>query len=72
MAIESFHQEIQLKIYTLSPKEAVDIIGLLAAQLASVPLQGNASGATPTINIVDHGVVKHRVVFCVDNKDNHE
>lgn len=42
MAKETIHNE--LHVIEVSGKEAADLIGLLAAQLAGVPLSGNASG----------------------------
>lgn len=58
----------QLKIITMDKQEAVDLIGLLAAQLADVALTGNMSGAAPSINVVDKGVIKYRLSFLLERK----
>lgn len=55
-----------MKVIAISGKEAADMIGLLAAQLARVPLCNNASGAAPSVNIVEHGVIKYRLVLCLE------
>lgn len=57
--------EGKLRIITLSPQEAVNMIGLLTAQLAGVPLQGHAAGSAPSINITEHGAIKHRMIMFV-------
>jgi hypothetical protein len=64
MATEYSHKE--LNIISLSRKEAVEIVTLLIAQLANEALPGNASGAIPTVNIVDRGVVKYRLALCLE------
>jgi len=58
-------------VVELDKQEAVNLIGLLTAQLARVPLQGNASGAVPSLNIVEDGVVKYRLLFLLKAKDAH-
>lgn len=66
MATEILHDDT-LKVIAISPKETADLIGLLAAQLANVPLVGtNGHGAVPSINIVEHGVIKYRLALCLD------
>jgi len=52
-------------IIELNRQEITDIIGLLTAQLAQRALVNNASGAAPYVNIIENGVIKHRIVFCL-------
>jgi hypothetical protein len=52
-------------VITLSPSEAANVIGLLAAQLAGTPLTGNAAGAAPTLNVVEDGRIKYRLSLLV-------
>lgn len=66
MATESIHND--MRVITVDAQEAVNFIGLLVAQLGSKPLTGNASGAAPTINIVEDGVVKYRLLFLCQTK----
>lgn len=66
MATELIHNE--LHVISLDKKEIVDLIGLLAAQLGEVALSGNASGAIPSVNIVDKGSIKYRLAFCLVTK----
>ena len=49
-------------VVLLSPKEAVDLIGLLAAQLAGVPLTVHQLGACPDIKLMDRGFCTKRDV----------
>ena len=56
------------RIVSMSPKETVDLIGLLVAQLANVSLIGNASGAVPEVMVFDRGTVLYRLLFFVDGK----
>lgn len=67
MAREHLHDA--LKVVLLSSQEAVDLIGLLTAQLAGVPLIGNQGGAFPTINISENGVIKYRLMIGIDSKE---
>jgi hypothetical protein len=55
--------EAGFRVIMLDRAEAANLIGLLAAQLAGTTLQGNVSGAAPSLNIEDRGVVKYRLVF---------
>lgn len=64
MATETLHNE--LRVITIDPKEAADLIGLLAAQLAGKPLINNHAGAIASVNVVEHGVVKYRLCLMVD------
>lgn len=57
------HVEPGLRIVSVDRKDAADLIGLLAAQLAGTALTGNMSGALPSINVVENGVVKYRLVL---------
>ena len=57
-----------MKVISVSKKEAVDIIGLLAAQVANVTLSGNHAGAAPSLNILEHGVIKYRLLLCVESE----
>lgn len=66
MAIEETVND--LHIITVGKKEATDIIGLLAAQLANVALSGHQLGATPSINIVENGQVKYRIVILLEGR----
>lgn len=66
MATEVIHENI--RIISMDREDAANVIGLLAAQLAGTTLQGNQSGATPTINIVENGVIKYRLVLVVQEK----
>jgi hypothetical protein len=50
----------------LTRKEAVDIIGLLAAQLANETLIGNQGGACPDIVVQDKGHTLYRMVFVIE------
>ena len=59
---EEFDKD-RIKTVILSRKEVSDLIGLSAAQLADEPLIGNQAGACPTINIVEHGLIKYKMVF---------
>ncbi len=52
-------------IYELTPAEAVEVIALLTAQLANVPLVGRMSGACPTLNVIEHGQRVQRVSLSV-------
>lgn len=63
MASES--KDERLSVITLSKKECVDLIGLLAAQLGNQTLVGNYSGATPEVSIVDRGVRVKTLYFIV-------
>jgi hypothetical protein len=49
----------------LSKAEALDLITLLAAQLAQEAAIGRTSGACPEVNISDRGVINRRMVFNV-------
>jgi hypothetical protein len=53
-------------LVTLSVKEAVEIVTLLTAQIANVPLPGNASGAAPSVSVNKHGQLDHYLIFIVD------
>lgn len=55
-----------VRVIAVSSKETADLIGLLAAQLAQVPLCNNSAGAAPSINIVEHGIVKYQLVLCLE------
>lgn len=52
----------------LTGKEAADLIGLLAAQLADEPLIGNQGGACPDVKITEMGQIKVWLSFIVDSK----
>jgi hypothetical protein len=64
MALEAKYKD--MTTICLDRKEAADVIGLLAAQLAKVALVGNARGAMPSINVVVNGQVKYRLVLYVE------
>jgi len=66
MATECIHKEV--RIITLSRKEVVDMIGLLAADLAGETLSGNASGATAAVNVVEQGAIKYRLVLSTERE----
>lgn len=51
MAQEELNEKSHIRILKLSRKEALDVIGLLAAQLADRPLRGNSGGACPVLII---------------------
>jgi len=68
MATECIHKKF--RFITLSRKEAVDMIGLLAADLAGETLSGNASGATAAVNVVEHGAIKYRLVISTEREIN--
>ncbi len=61
MASETQHND--LRVIGLSRREALDIVAFLAAQLAGVALQNNAIGAPPSVNVMDRGVVKYRLLL---------
>jgi hypothetical protein len=64
MASDYIHKEPrggELRIITLTRKEATDMIALLVAELAGEVLTGNASGAIANANITEHGVIKYRM-----------
>lgn len=67
MAREHSHDD--LKVVLLSSQEVVDLIGLLAAQLAGVPLIGNQGGAFPSLNILENGRIKYRLMIGIDSKE---
>lgn len=54
-------------IIVLDKQEIVNMIGLLAAQLGNVPLQGNASGAVPSVSVMDRGVPLYRLMFILES-----
>lgn len=56
------------EVVAISKSEAVEIIALLAGQVAQVPVSGNQSGACPTINVVDFGVIKAKITLIVDSE----
>lgn len=58
----------QLSVISLSKQEAVNLIGLLTAQLGNVALKGNASGSAPELNIIKYGQTKYRLVFCLEKE----
>ncbi len=68
MAIEEIIDDGKTSVIALDKQEVVTIIGLLAAQLGDVTFPGNMGGATPSINIVDRGVVKYRLVLLLDKQ----
>jgi hypothetical protein len=59
MATEEIEGDIHCVI--ASKQEIVNLIGLLVAQLANVPLVGCVHGAIPELVILEHGVVKYRL-----------
>lgn len=71
MAIETSIEDRSpnLVIFELNRKEAVDIIGLLSAQVAGVALTGNVSGSPATFNVVDRGHVLRRYIFTVKSEN---
>lgn len=68
MASEIIHEE--LKVIAMSRKEAVDLIGLLAAQLGDVTLSGNHGGACPSFWINDRGHLLYRMAFVLEQEEN--
>lgn len=49
----------------LSKAEALDLITLLAAQLAQATPIGRTSGGCPEINVSDRGTIVRRILFTV-------
>lgn len=68
MASEIIHEE--LKVIAMSRKEAVDLIGLLAAQLGDVTLVGNQGGACPSFTVNDRGNTLYRMAFVLEQEEN--
>jgi hypothetical protein len=60
--------ERELHVLVLSRQEAVNLVGLLTAQLGDRPLVGNQSGAAPTVNVMDRGMVVQRLVVTLDRE----
>ena len=54
------------RVLVLGRKEAVDLIGLLTAQLAGVTLMNTMAGACPSINVNEHGQLKERISISVE------
>jgi hypothetical protein len=57
------------EVLVLTPQEATDLIGLLTAQMAGVPLIGNQSGGVPTIVIRNEHEVATKVISVSYHKD---
>jgi len=59
-----------IRIVTVSRREALNLISLLASQLADEPLPGNfhAHGEVPELNIEDRGHIMYRMVFVLDRE----
>lgn len=67
MASEIIHNE--LKVIAISRKEAVDLIGLLAAQLGDVTLTGNHGGACPSFWISERGQLLYRMAVVLEQEN---
>jgi hypothetical protein len=65
MATETIEGE--LHVIEVDRKEAGDLIGSLAAQLAGVRLAGHSSGAVASLNIAEHGTVKYRLLLVLES-----
>lgn len=58
-----------LELLSLSKEESLEIVILLAAQLAGIPAVGRQSGACPTFTVVDGESRRlRRVTLCVDKE----